>query len=413
MTTDDRRDVRSRRDSSVRPKRDRSERADEVRGDAAATEASLVRLGTQLRESTAELDAIARAFSDLYFYIDAEGRYVGFRASQESDLYARPPAFIGKRIDEVLPPEVGRNCLDAVSRVVATGEPVYTQYSLPMPAGVRSFEAKIVPLPLRKEAPVLAVVRDVTERKRAEERLVQSERLAAIGQTVAALAHEYGNALQMISGAIERLRLRFEDEPRARELVPEALDLLEQMQRAQGRMQRLSDDVRSFAAPLHLERARWDLGEILRATWSDLAPSRAGRDTSLRELGETGDLECEVDRIFIEQVFRNILENSLAACEGRVEIEVEWADAAIGEASAVRAAIRDDGPGLSPEAREKIFEPFYTTKAKGTGLGMAIAQRIVAAHGGTIEVGGASGTVAETGARRGAEIVVTLPREGR
>lgn len=75
----------------------------------------------------------------------------------------------------------------------------------------------------------------------------------------------------------------------------------------------------------------------------------------------------------------------------------------LGGQTVLRLALRDNGPGLSPAAREKLFEPFYTTKSKGTGLGMSIARRIVESHGGQI-VAGNSGTA-------GAEFIVTLPRK--
>jgi len=109
-----------------------------------------------------------------------------------------------------------------------------------------------------------------------------------------------------------------------------------------------------------------------------------------------------VDRFRMVQLFRNLLENSLAACRDPVRIQVFCRDAQFQQQPAVEVCIRDNGPGLAPEVCRNVFEPFYTTKTKGTGLGMAIARRIVTAHGGHISVGNA---VAE-----GAEFVVTLPR---
>jgi hypothetical protein len=85
-------------------------------------------------------------------------------------------------------------------------------------------------------------------------------------------------------------------------------------------------------------------------------------------------------------VFRNIFENSLAACPDPVRIELDCAAASSGAQRGVRILVRDNGPGLTPEQKRRIFEPFYTTKTKGTGLGMAIAQRIVETHGGAISV---------------------------
>jgi signal transduction histidine kinase len=110
---------------------------------------------------------------------------------------------------------------------------------------------------------------------------------------------------------------------------------------------------------------------------------------------------CNVDRHRVEQVFRNILENAIAACSDPVEIEVRFSDATLGGKPAVRLSIRDNGPGFTPEQKRRIFEPFFTTKTHGTGLGMAICQRIVDAHGGDLRLGDGGS---------GAELLVLLPR---
>jgi signal transduction histidine kinase len=102
-------------------------------------------------------------------------------------------------------------------------------------------------------------------------------------------------------------------------------------------------------------------------------------------------------------VFRNIFENSLAACNEPAIIEILCSEAKVRGKPGIRIKVQDNGPGLSPEQKARIFEPFFTTKTKGTGLGMAIAKRIVEAHGGSIEVG--------NGPRPGAEIIVALPRD--
>ena len=114
------------------------------------------------------------------------------------------------------------------------------------------------------------------------------------------------------------------------------------------------------------------------------------------------DLKCSIDAARLEQVFRNLFENALAACADPVRIEIRCADITLGRRFALQIAVRDNGPGLTEEQQRKVFEAFYTTKSQGMGLGMAIVKRIVEAHRGTIEVA--------SGQKAGAEFLITLPR---
>jgi len=247
---------------------------------------------------------------------------------------------------------------------------------------------------------LLAVGQDITTVKEAQERALQAERLAAIGQMVAGLTHESGNALARCQACLEMLALEVEDRP-------EALDLISRAQKAQDHLRQLYEDVRGYAAPIKLQREVWELGGIWRQAWQNLAMLRTGRDAVLREHTHGLDLHCSVDHFRLEQVFRNIMENTLAACKDPVVLEVSCTAMHLDGRPALHIQVCDNGPGLSSEQRQRIFEPFFTTKTKGTGLGMAIAKRIVQAHRGLITVGDPA-----TSARgAGAQIHITLPRE--
>lgn len=231
--------------------------------------------------------------------------------------------------------------------------------------------------------------------RQAEERARQSERLATIGEMIAGLAHESRNALQRIQACAEVLEIEVRDRPEAREQVARIL-------KAEEHLHRLFDEVRSYAAPIQLDLDLHNLQGIWREAWEILESQRQGRSVKLREIVGKLDLHCRVDRFRLSQVFRNILENSLAVCDDPVEIEVECRETLLSGAAAIEVTVRDGGPGFTAEQQQHIFQPFYTTKAKGTGLGMSIAQRTVEAHGGRI--------AAQNAKKRGAEIVITLPR---
>jgi PAS domain S-box-containing protein len=240
----------------------------------------------------------------------------------------------------------------------------------------------------------VSIRRDVTERKQQQERQLQTERLAAIGQMVTGLAHESRNALQRSQACVELLAKRLRDQPEAR-------DLLARVQLAQDHLHQLYEEVRNYAAPIKLDCRRQNIAEIWRQAWQHLSNARAGREAELiEELDGIDPLEA-VDAFKLEQVFRNIFENSLAACHDPVIVTASLAQVPTLGKPALEIRIRDNGPGLNAEQAQRIFEPFFTTKTRGTGLGMAIARRNVEAHGGTLAVGTHS---------PGAELIMTIPR---
>jgi PAS domain S-box-containing protein len=242
---------------------------------------------------------------------------------------------------------------------------------------------------------ILKVGQDITFLKQAQERALQAERLAAIGEVVTGLAHESRNALQRSQACLEMLALAVRDRP-------QALDLISRIQEAQDHLHHLYEDVRSYAAPIKLEKTPCDLRAAWREAWGHLESARAGKQAVLREVVDGVDLRCLADPFRLEQIFRNILDNSLAACSAPAVIEIRAETAERDGQPALRIAVSDNGPGIGSEQRPKVFDPFFTTKAKGTGLGMAIAKRIVEAHGGRIDIGERVGP--------GAVFLITLPK---
>src|SRR5262249_19937684 len=146
----------------------------------------------------------------------------------------------------------------------------------------------------------------------------------------------------------------------------------------------LYEEVRHFAAPITLERRSCNLTSVWREAWSRLELQHKSRKVTFREQVNSADVHCLADPIRLEQVFRNILDNALAACSDPVDIAIHCSMADWAGRETLQISVRDNGPGLTPEQRQKIFEPFFTTKVRGTGLGLAIAKRIVEAHGGRI-----------------------------
>jgi signal transduction histidine kinase len=232
--------------------------------------------------------------------------------------------------------------------------------------------------------------------RKAHSAALQTERLAAIGQMVTGLAHESKNALQRIQSSINRLYRRVHGDEQLARIVGDIED-------ASDDVARLYEEVKSYAAPIQLDKVGYNVSHIWKKVWKDLAPVRSDRDISLIEETNDVDLVVPVDSFRLGQVFRNVLENSINACPDPATIRITTQTTVANDIPVLQVTIADSGPGLEKQVAEQIFTPFFTTKSKGTGLGMAIAKRVMEAHDGEIEIN-------ET-VEKGCEFVLILPRD--
>jgi len=245
------------------------------------------------------------------------------------------------------------------------------------------------------------ILRDMTQRNRveadlkdAEQKIIQSERLAAIGQMMTGIAHESRNALQRSRACLDMLELDLEAHD-------EQKDLVQRTRCALLELQTLYEEVRNYAAPIVLEKSVENLDELCTEVWGKILEERGAIPIAM-EIKAVDSVPCKVDKYRVSQVIRNVFENSIAVSQPGSRITVVFLKPMDLGRDAVQLRITDEGPGLDCVQRERIFEPFYTTKTKGTGLGMAISQRIIDAHGGTISIGNP---------KIGAEIVIEIPCE--
>jgi signal transduction histidine kinase len=290
-----------------------------------------------------------------------------------------------------LPANVVSSLLEAIAVVLRADTPQRFEAIVASESDSQHLEVRVVKT---SDDQVVAILRDITASQQAASRSLQAERLAAIGQMVAGLAHESRNAFQRSQAYLEVLAMEVEDRP-------DALELVERIQQTQDHLHYLYEEVRSYAAPINLDLHTVDLRALWRTTWTHLEAERAGKDVVLRETCSTAAATCRADPNALEQVFRNVLQNAIDACEDPAWIEIRCQAAWVDGSEGVEIRVADNGPGLEPSARGMVFEPFFTTKTKGTGLGMAIARRLVDAHRGRIEIGAS--------AAGGTEVVIALP----
>lgn len=225
----------------------------------------------------------------------------------------------------------------------------------------------------------ILILDDVTSRRQLEERALRSEKLAAVGELAAGIAHEIRNPLASISGAIQMLH---------RDLPPDedSQKLMEISLREIERLNRLITDFLAYARPRPVNRVLINLREILEDITALLVG--APENASLRVRVEVApDLpELFADAAMLRQLMWNVIKNATEAARvrqpGVVWIKVTKAR----EEGRILIEVRDNGVGMTPEVRARIFDPFFTTKHGGTGLGMSIVHQAVTSHGGLLEV---------------------------
>jgi signal transduction histidine kinase len=232
--------------------------------------------------------------------------------------------------------------------------------------------------------------------RQAQDGLVRSERLASVGRLAAGLAHEVGNPIAAILGMQELLLADGLSEAEQR-------DFLFRMRNETERINRILGDLLAFSRPTAgrggPETEPGSVEAAVHDTATLLSPQSSMRNVTLDLAVPPGLPPVTLSREHQVQVLLNLLLNAADACAGGGRITVSAAPSDLG----VRLVVQDDGPGVAPEVRERLFEPFVTTKdiGKGTGLGLAVCRGLVEAAGGTLALDPTP---------QGARFVVDLPR---
>jgi len=220
----------------------------------------------------------------------------------------------------------------------------------------------------------LCIRRDITSRTQMEQRLQQSERLASIGEMSTYIAHEIRNPLFAIGGFANQL-LRTVAEPAAREKIEIIIE-------ESKRLDSILKSILTFARPVESGPGVTDLNQIVRDTMELMGMACEGQDIkSVLELAAELPL-VKADPELIKQCLINLVKNSVEAMPKGGQLTVRTY---MGQARAV-LEVQDTGTGVAPEIRDKIFSPFFSTKGKGSGLGLSMTKKILDDLGGTVEL---------------------------
>jgi signal transduction histidine kinase len=269
------------------------------------------------------------------------------------------------------------------------------------PAGELSGEATEIAFYFALGALAGALVqRERSQRRKAEKahaRLERAQRLSMMGQMAAGVAHEIKNPLASIKGATEILAEDIGNDSPKQEFVE---IVSKEIKRLDGTVRNFLD----FARPQPFSSSPEKLEDILESTLKQMEPQIRKASLTLESKIPKFSQQAQVDPQKLRQVFINLLINAIAATPsgGRVYVELGQTKRALNRFWTLEFS--DTGEGIAPENLQKIFEPFFTNKATGSGLGLAVVQSIVREHGGRVEIASEPG--------RGSTFTVLLPLEG-
>ena len=336
-----------------------------------------VEIEEALRKSEERVRSIVESAVDGIIVIDERGLIQAFNPSAERLFGYSLNEVLGRNVNMLMPSPDRERHDGYIHQYLTTGEqkiigigrevtgrrkdgttfPVHLSVGEMVNEGRRSFTG---------------ILHDLSDRVALENRLAEQKSLAKLGEMAAVVAHEVKNPIAGIRGALQVITSRMPAEQRDRGVL---IDIIARL----DALNRIVQDMLMFARPRALRQEPVSLAALLGDTVALIE-----RDPTMShvQIALSGAADISGDREMLQVVFQNILMNAAQAMEnkGRIEVSIGTVN---GRCS---VAIADQGPGMPEDVRARAFDAFFTTKHRGTGLGLPIARRVIEAHGGTIQI---------------------------
>jgi PAS domain S-box-containing protein len=362
-----------------------------------STEQMWVACKVDLMHTQTLLKSISDQLSDDIFFLSPQGHVVDVNETACKRLGRGKKEFIGRNFREVFqsvhcpPPE--NVCDTPVETTVRTGEPSEAVQSEIDDAGrVRYYRIYTYPIfdDVGRLINVVAMRRDITRRTEMEQRLQQSEKLASIGQLSTYIAHEIRNPLFAISGFANSLLRQGNQDQASREKLGIILE-------ESKRLDTILKSIINFSRPTEGRETAMDVNAVAEQSAEIMRQDCDKAGARLRLEPGQGLAKAQADPEMIKQCLINLIKNSIEAMPEGGDIIVRTAMAA----DRVTVEVADTGPGIPLDVRDKVFSPFFSTKGKGSGLGLAMIRKIMDDIGGDVTLSSVEG--------QGASVTLHLP----
>jgi two-component system cell cycle sensor histidine kinase/response regulator CckA len=348
------------------------------------------RTAAELRKSDATIRAFFESASEGIVAADRDGRVVLANPRLESMFGYDRDELLGKSVELLLPDRSrqlhGRHRADYFARPRTRSMGLGMNLTGRRKDGVEfPIEVSLSFIPHDDGGIAMAFVTDISERVAQERQARHVEKLAALGSLAAGIAHEINNPIGILVSRIELMLMDIGDEGTPGQTAAD----LETLHRQATRLAHIAQGLLSFGRQHQPDRRPVDLSEVVEDTLL-LTGKQLGRDG----IHIVTDLDHGLPRVWgdataLEQVLMNLLLNARDAMPNGGTLRIETGPAS--DPGAVRLLVADTGAGMPPEVLARIAEPFFTTKATGTGLGLSVSYTIIREHGGTVRADSAPG----------------------
>ncbi|WML27006.1 PAS domain S-box protein [Neobacillus sp. OS1-33] len=347
-------------------------------------------MALKLAESQQQYKSLFEYSPDIVYMLDLEGTITNLNPQFDVITGFNREEAIGKNVKQLLPKRYKPYLPKFISTVVEEIKPVMYELNIPHANGNRII-LQCTSLPIIINGNITGIIgygSDVTKLRETEERLRRTEKLSIVGELSASVAHEIRNPLTSLKGFVQLLQM---EDVKHQFYYQIMLDEL-------NRINDIVGELLLLAKPQLLKYTKAYLQKLLQDVISLLNTEASLYNVQIEVHFTENELWIECDPNQLKQLFINVIKNSIEASQngGKVEIVLEQI-----EKSRVLITIKDNGCGISKERLEKIGEPFYSSKEKGTGLGLTVSFKIVQSHQGTIHF--------DSQKNQGTSVQITLP----